>query len=133
VDAAGGDPSCITVVRAVETKGAGGVTRGSFNLAADLALLEQEIKRCGDVGLVLIDPVSSYMGKVDSYKNTDVRGVLEPIGEMAEGLRVAVLAITHLNKSDGKAISRFIGSIAFVAAARAAFTVVRDPERVVQP
>jgi hypothetical protein len=98
-----------------------------------LALLEQEIKRCGDVGLVLIDPVSSYMGKVDSHKNTDVRGVLEPIGEMAERLRVAVLAITHLNKSDGKAISRFIGSIAFVAAARAAFTVVRGPERVVQP
>jgi hypothetical protein len=46
-----------------------------------LALLEQGIKRCGDVGLVLIDPVSSYMGKVDSYKNTDVRGVLEPIGD----------------------------------------------------
>jgi putative DNA primase/helicase len=128
VDAAAGDPSRITVIRAVETKGDGGVTRASFNLAADLALLEQEIKRCGDVGLVVIDPISSYMGKIDSHKNTDVRGVLEPIGEMAERLRVAVLAITHLNKSDGKAINRFIGSIAFIAAARAAFTVVKDPD-----
>jgi putative DNA primase/helicase len=128
VDAAGGDPSRITVIRAVETKADGGVTRASFNLAADLALLEQEIKRCGDVRLVVIDPVSSYMGKVDSHKNADVRGVLEPIGEMAERLRVAVLAITHLNKGDGKAINRFIGSIAFIAAARAAFTVVKDPD-----
>jgi AAA domain len=128
VDAAAGDPSRVTVIRAVETKGDGGVTRASFNLAADLALLEQEIKRCGDVGLVVIDPISSYMGKIDSHKNTDVRSVLEPIGEMAERLRVAVLAITHLNKSDGKAINRFSGSIAFIAAARAAFTVVKDPD-----
>jgi RecA-family ATPase len=128
VDAAGGDPSRITVIRAVESKGDGSTSRTSFNLSSDLALLEQEIKRCGDIGLVLIDPVSSYMGKVDSHKNTEVRSVLEPIGEMAERLRVAVLAITHLNKSDGKAINRFVGSIAFVAAARAAFMVVKDPD-----
>lgn len=127
-DAAGGDASRVGVIRAVETTDAHGSVRGSFNLAADLALLEAEIIKRGDVRLVIIDPVSSYMGKTDSHKNADVRSVLEPIGEMAERLRVAVLAITHLSKGDGKAINRFIGSIAFVAAARAAFTVVADAE-----
>ena len=127
-DAAGGDASRVGVVRAIEIKNAnGGVLQSSFNLASDLALLEAEIVRRSDVRLVIIDPVSSYMGKTDSHKNSEVRGVLEPISNMAERLRVAVLGITHLSKGDGRAINRFIGSIAFVAAARAAFTVVTDP------
>jgi putative DNA primase/helicase len=98
-------------------------------LQADLELLEREITRIGDVGLVIIDPVSSYLGKTDSHKNSDVRGTLEPLGEMAARLRVAAVSVTHLSKSGGtSAINRFIGSIAFVAAARAAFIVTRDPD-----
>jgi RecA/RadA recombinase len=128
-DAAGGDTSRVGVVRAIETKGGNGeLLQSSFNLSSDLALLEAEIIRRGDVRLVIIDPVSSYMGNTDSHKNSDVRGVLEPIGNLAERLRVAVLGITHLSKGDGRAINRFIGSIAFIAAARAAFTVVSDPD-----
>jgi hypothetical protein len=49
----------------------------------DLSLLERAIKRIGDVRLVIIDPVSSYLGKTDSHKNADVRGTLEPLGDMA--------------------------------------------------
>jgi hypothetical protein len=123
-DAAGGDPSMVSIIRATRS----GPAHGTFNLGADLVLLEREIARHGDVDLVTIDPISSYMLNVDSHKNTDVRSVLEPIGEMAERLKVGILATSHLSKGDGKAINRIIGSIAFVAAARAAFTVVEDPE-----
>jgi AAA domain len=84
------------------------------------------------VALVIIDPMSSYMGKVDSHKNAEIRGVLEPIGEMASRLRVAILSITHFSKGGAgastKALYRFIGSIAFTAAPRAAFVVMEDPE-----
>jgi putative DNA primase/helicase len=101
----------------------------SFNLQADLALLEAQIVQLGDVRIVVIDPISSYMGKIDSHKNADVRSVLELVGEMAARLRVAVLSITHFSKGSGeKAINRFIGSIAFIAAARSAFAVVQDPD-----
>jgi hypothetical protein len=125
-DAAGGDPAKVSIIRAVKIKGRNG--RQSFDLAADLELLEAEIQRRGDVRLVLIDPVSSYLGKLDSHKNAEVRSALEPLGEMAERLRLAVLAVTHLSKGDGKAINRLIGSIAFVAAARTVFAVVADPD-----
>lgn len=59
-------------------------------------LLEREIARLGDVALVIIDPLSSYMLNVDSHMNTDVRSVLKPVGEMADRLKVAILAATHL-------------------------------------
>lgn len=65
-----------------------------------------------DVGLVTIDPVDAYIGAdVDGHKNTAVRAVLEPISEMADRRRVAILAVTHFSKQSGsKALYRFIGS-----------------------
>ena len=127
LDAAGADVHRVYIVSAVKEKG--GTGRRAFNLQADLQLLENEINRIGDVRLVVIDPVSSYLGKVDSHRNAELRAVLEPVGEMAARLGVCVISVTHLNKSSaGGANSRFIGSIAFVAAARAAFVVCRDPE-----
>jgi hypothetical protein len=127
LEAARADVEKIFIVSAVHQ--VDGKGRRGFNIQVDLELLEEAIKRIGDVRLVVIDPVSSYLGKVDSHRNAELRAVLEPLGEMAARLGVAIVAITHLNKAGGSsANSRFIGSIAFVAAARAAFIVARDPD-----
>jgi hypothetical protein len=126
--AAGANRERVHVVSAVQDSGAKG--RRTFNMQADLLLLENKIEEIGDVRLVGIDPISSYMGgKIDTHKNTDVRGVLEAVSEMAARHHVAMLGITHFSKGIGqKAINAFIGSIAFVAAARAAFAVMKDPD-----
>ena len=125
--AAGADRERVYIVSAVRSTDQ--KARRTFNLQADLALLERELERIGDVRLVVIDPVSSYMGAIDSHKNTDVRGVLEAVGEMAGRRHVAVVGITHFSKAGGqKAINSFIGSIAFIAAARSAFAVMKDPD-----
>src|SRR5262245_18136862 len=87
--AAGADMERVFNIRAVCTADGG---RRSFNLQADLARLEERIaSRNGAVRLVILDPVSSYLGKVDSHKNAEVRTVLEPLGEMAARLKVAVI------------------------------------------
>jgi hypothetical protein len=72
------------------------------------------------------------MGRTDSHKNAEVRGVLEPIGEFAERMRGAVLSVTHFSKAGAstntKALHRFIGSIAFIGAPRIAQVVIEDSE-----
>jgi putative DNA primase/helicase len=106
--------------------------RRAFSLQRDIEALERKIEAIGDVALVIIDPVSSYLGKTDSHKNGEVRGVLEPLSEMAERLRVAILSVTHFSKGPTgntmKALHRFIGSIAFTGAPRCAFAVVADAQ-----
>jgi putative DNA primase/helicase len=128
--AAGADRERIHIVSAVLQEDGKG--RRTFNLQADLALLEAKIREIGDVALVIIDPISSYMGKADSHKNSEVRGALEPANEMAARMGVAILSITHFSKAGSgttsKALHRFIGSIAFVGAPRAAFAVVADTD-----
>jgi AAA domain len=128
--AAGADMERVHIVSAVVQEDGKG--RRTFNLQADLALLERKIREIGDVALVIIDPISSYMGKADSHKNAEVRGALEPVSEMAERMKVAILSITHFSKAGSgntnKALHRFIGSIAFVGAPRAAFAVIEDSE-----
>ncbi|MCG8407490.1 MAG: helicase RepA family protein, partial [Phycisphaerales bacterium] len=75
-------------------------------------------------------PGSISGGKVsgtDSHKNAEVRGLLAPLAELAQRHRVAVLTVTHLNKSrDNSVLYRAMGSLGFVAAARAALLMVRD-------
>jgi len=86
--AAGADMASVFVIQSVRD---GNQRRRGFNLQADLERLENEIRKRGDIRLIIIDPVSSYLGKVDSHKNADVRSVLEPLGEMAARMRVAII------------------------------------------
>jgi putative DNA primase/helicase len=125
--AAGADQSRVNMVSAVRD---GDGSRRAFNLQRDLALLEKKITHIKDVAMVVVDPVSSYLGRTDSHNNSEVRGVLEPLSEMAERTRVAILSVTHFSKSGAhtttKALHRFIGSIAFTGAPRVAFAVIED-------
>jgi hypothetical protein len=109
-----------------------GGTSKTFNLATDLPRLRKLIKQIGNAKLVIIDPISAYLGvgKVDGRSATDVRGVLTPLKEMAEELHVAIVGICHFNKKDDvkSAILRICDSIAWVAASRHVFAVLDDPE-----
>jgi hypothetical protein len=118
-------------VHIVQSVRVGGADK-SFSLITDLHLLRKAIRRIGNVVLVIIDPVSAYLGvgKVDGRSATDVRSVLTPLKDMAEELHIAVIGIAHFNKKDDikSALLRVSDSIAYVAAARHVYAVLDDPE-----
>lgn len=105
--------------------------RNKVLLQRDMKLLEATVKKIGDVKLISIDPISSYLGgDLDSHHNTELRDALDPIGTMAEATGAAVASITHFNKASKgvTAMNRIMGGVAFVAAPRAAFVILRDDE-----
>ena len=126
LDAAGADISKVHIVEGVAREGA---DVDMFQLDLDIADLRERALQIGDVKLIVIDPPSAYLGtKVDSYKDSDVRRVLMPLGTLAQETGAMILLIVHLNKrTDGGAQQRFSGSTAWTAAPRVGFMVAEDP------
>jgi putative DNA primase/helicase len=100
-----------------------------FDLGTDIELLEKALKNINDVALIVIDPITAYLGDTDSHVNAEVRALLSKLQKIAQSSKVAVVAVTHLNKTTTtSAINKITGSTAFVAASRAAYMVIKDEE-----
>jgi hypothetical protein len=83
----------------------------------------------GDLKLLIIDPLESFLGNIDSYRNTEVRQALRGIISLAENEQFSALGIQHLTKKTGiDAIHRIGGSVAFAAAARTIWMFTKDPD-----
>lgn len=126
LDRMGADCSNIIAISGVKTERQ---ELSHVDLQHDIHLLGRIVDYTPDVKLVIIDPISAYLGHVDSHKNAEVRGVLALLSQLAERHEVAVLAISHLNKSSSSsAVTRVQGSLAFTAAPRAVWMVVKDKQ-----
>ena len=131
LDAAGADSKRIVAIQGINfyDEQTDRTYLKSFNLEADLPALESAIEKSTKCRAVVIDPITAFCGHADSHKNADIRGLLAPLSSLAAKYRVAVIAVTHLNKSGGaNALYRAMGSLAFVAAARAVWLVTKDAE-----
>jgi hypothetical protein len=118
VEAMGGDPNRVWVLAADE----------SLSLERDREGL-QAILRDNRACLVVIDPVTAYLGNVDWRNDPEVRRVLAPLSQLAAQETAAILGVMHLNKDDQKrVIYRTGGSVAFVAGARVVLAVVPDAD-----
>jgi putative DNA primase/helicase len=126
--AAGADLNRIEIVQMVRSAGRDRM----FSLVTDLELLRKKIVEVGDVKMVQIDPISAYLGvgKIDSFRSTDVRAVLAPLVDLSIELKVAIVAIMHFNKKLDvtNVLLRISDSVAFGATARHVYAVINDAE-----
>jgi putative DNA primase/helicase len=100
----------------------------SFSLQEDLVLLGEKVREIGDVALIVVDPITAYLGagRIDTHKTADVRAVLSPLKDFAEHHNITVLGLTHPSKTVTKAMNAATGSQAFIAAARSAYLFTRE-------
>jgi len=99
-----------------------------FTLEQDLERLEVRLRQPPFFGLVVSDPLSSYLGKADMNKEQDVRRVLGPIKEMCERTGVTFFGLGHFNKrSDVSALGAVSGAVANTGLPRAVFLCMKDP------
>jgi hypothetical protein len=125
IDQQDGDPARVDVLRAVKLDTGG---EAAFNLERDLLALDRAVAT-HDTRVVVLDPLSAYLGKKDSYKDAEIRGLLTPLADLAERHRVAVLGLLHLTKAQQRRIlHRVQASIAFVAQARTVLAVGEEPD-----
>ena len=122
--AMGADTTKIRILDGVETDKMG---REFFDLSRHILGLRKAIHDLGDTRLIIIDPISAYMGSVNCHTNSEVRKCLHPLVTLAEEYGVAVICISHLNKAEGfSAMSRVMDSTAFIATARAVWLIGAD-------
>jgi putative DNA primase/helicase len=100
-----------------------------FDLRRDVEIMRGVIRK-HRIGLVVIDPLSSYLPKSDRNNEGDIRDALQPLIGLMETTGVGVVGIMHVGKAgDGRRASqRLLGSTAFTALARSVLMIADQPE-----
>lgn len=100
-----------------------------FSLDRDASALEEYVIAHPDVKLIIIDPVSSFLGSAKMEKEQEIRKIFAPLARIAEQYEVAIVLVMHHNKrSDVSALHKVMGAVAMTGVARVAWLCVTDPE-----
>lgn len=100
-------------------------------LSTDLTALLEKTREVPDLALVVIDPVTNYLGpKVKINLDEEVRQVLMPLALGAKELSFTALTVGHLNRRERGTdpLQRILGAAAFHAVARFIYLVGSDPD-----
>jgi archaellum biogenesis ATPase FlaH len=131
LEAAGAALDHVHILQSITCKDSRGktVAEREAQLDSDLQAVETMLKQNPQIKLVVIDPISSFLGRANMNREQEVRAVLTPLKNLAARCRVAIVSVMHLNKnSDASAIHRIGGAVAFTGVARACWLFTDDPE-----
>lgn len=81
------------------------------------------------IDLVILDPITNFIGKVNTNRADEVRGSLIKLQEIALRTKCAIVGIAHLNKTEklSSLTSKILGSSEFVNLPRAVCFLGRHP------
>jgi len=131
--AAGADLDKVFIVEGVQQLTAeeasdGRAVRTCVDVGRDAALLEQYCDELGDIKLIIIDPLDSYIGSdTDVFRGNEARAALAPLKDIAEQRGVTVIIAHHFNKAPTtNVLDRVSGSRSFGALPRSVWIAAAD-------
>jgi hypothetical protein len=96
-----------------------GTQEREITLDSDLELLKTFLGEHPQIKLIVMDPVTSYIGEVDPNKPKEVRPFLNKLKRFAEEMEVSLLLIMHLSKNpDVSALHRVGGAATWIEVPR---------------
>ena len=116
--AAGGDPARIHTLDE------------AMLLPRDVPRLRAAALEIGDVGLITLDPIASYV-RGDTHAEEPVRNAIDPLNGLANELECLLLGVRHLSEKDATkgALAATLGASAWVQVPRAVLAVAADNEQ----
>jgi putative DNA primase/helicase len=100
----------------------------------DIDQIRIAIEQTPNLKLLIVDPIGDFIPGINSDKDNEVRAILNPLAQLAQERKLAVLMICHRKKGAGdRADSAALGSVAFTSKARAVHHVILDPYDTAHP
>jgi putative DNA primase/helicase len=99
-------------------------------LPRDVQKLRAAALETGDVGIIILDPIASYV-RGDTHAEDPVRDAIDPLNDLANELECLLLGVRHLSEKDATkgALAATLGASAWVQVPRAVVAVVADDEQ----
>jgi hypothetical protein len=125
LDAMGADDSKFYYIHATKVINKGDAVERSFAFDKDMQILREYAKTLPDLGLIIIDPITNYLGDKMMNAEDEMRSILMPISEMANELEICAITIHHFNSREKGTtpLHRIMGAKALHGVARFIYLV----------
>jgi len=99
-------------------------------LESDMRHLSTLARSIPDLGLVIVDPITNYLGGKKMIVEEDMRTLLTPLASLAAELGIVVITVGHFNRREKGTdpLHRMMGAAAFSGVARAVYAFGPDPD-----
>jgi hypothetical protein len=100
-----------------------------INIKRDLEMLARVILDNPDIAVLILDPITSYLGGANLNKDEEIRPLMNKLIAIGQRTGLTILALVHSNKrSDVDAVEKVMGASSVSAGARAVWTIARDAD-----
>jgi len=127
---ADGDKSKIYCIKGTRVQKETGAVERGVALDTDMHDLTALAHSIPDLGLIIIDPITNYLGGAKMNAEEDVRRILTPLSNLAAERSIVVITIGHLNRREKgtNPLHRILGAAAFSGVARAVYAFGPPPD-----
>jgi hypothetical protein len=113
----------------VRTRDSNNTINGRLNIKRDLIMMAKIIQGNPDISVLILDPITSYLGGANLNKDEEIRPLFDKLIQLGQRTGLTILALVHSSKrSDVDAVEKVMGASSVAGASRAVWTFGKDTE-----